>query len=176
MSEPADKKETLHNNIRRLTKEIGKAKKSSQIGEIDNLRAQREAFARQLAEEFDEYYVLKEGKTDFVSLEDAHEHYKDPAVRKKIAGNNAVQQLVERRQFFFNKLHEMKGMTDAEVRTFITEGFTKEMANTEAQIHAIQKEIGENLFNFTAVDAKNNEVNKLLDGIDISSLMKKGTK
>ena len=168
MDEPKAKQ--LMKRIRRLTKKIGEAKSDCKQDELSNFRAQRESFARQLAEEFELYYIIREGKTQFVDKEAAYEHYHDPDNRKKIRGAGAIQQLFGQRQWFKRTLKEYADMTDAELRTKVESTLIKEMLQRETFIHQIQDELDEKHLDFNDVDARAEETDNLLDGIDLSSL------
>lgn len=165
-----NKERQLKQNIRRLTKSIGEARTAHQRDEVSNFRAQRESFARQLAEEYEQYYVIRDGRTKFVSQQEAYEHYQEPENRKRIRGAGAVQQLFGQRQWFYKTLQEYAAMTDAELREKVELTLCTEMEQREKFIHEIQKEIGEEPIDFTVVDTRADESAELLQGIDFSSL------
>ncbi len=166
-----EKQKQLQDRIRSLTKQIGEARRAHRREELSNLRAQRNGFARQLAEEFDTYFVIRNGSTFFVSQEEMMEHYSDPEERKKVRGSNIVSQLFEQRQWYKRKLDWVKSSSDEDLREYLETTFEKQMKGREAAIHDVQGQIGEEPMDFDVIDARAAQDAELLDGIDLSSLL-----
>jgi hypothetical protein len=169
-----DREKFIKKNIRRLTSEIGKARKDHSRAELDNRRTERANFARQLAEEFNEYFIIgDDGKTKFVPMEEAHEHYENPEVRKRIQGGGIVQQVYEQRMWFKSQQLAFQAMSDADMRKAVDDLFGREVKERETYIHKVQKDIGEELIDFDVVDTRAAESKKDLEGIDLSFLTEK---
>lgn len=163
----------LQKRIRSLTKQIGVARREHQREELSNLRAQREAFARQLIEEYETFYIIKDGRTQFVNREEMEEHYSDPDERKKVKGAGMVQAMFQQRQTYKKRLDWALSATDEEIRKYVIEAYKKETDKFEEWIHNLQEEIGEEKMDFALIDERNEEADKLLEGIDFASLMDK---
>lgn len=159
-----DREDFLKRRVRRLTKRIGMAKKDTDIGEIDNLRGQRNAFLKELAEKFDIYYwVDTEGKSCFGSLLQQREFYENnPEAVKTLQGTQAMSELFLGRRKLMDRQKKIESMKSDEVKDFVTREMVDEKARLEKLINDIAKEIGEKEVEFDKLDEDDP-----LDGIDL---------
>jgi len=168
---PKNSKEDIQKQIRRLTKKIGIAKNNHDYNEIANLRIQRDQFLKQLIEEYQLAYIIVDGKTKFVSLEEAEQHYENPEVRKQIALTDAINQVCQEREKIISKLNTFKDMAPEQVKETCVKGLSIELDNIENFANGLAKEIGKKPFDWKEIDKKKKEGYNFLEGIDISSLL-----
>lgn len=164
-------KQALQKRIRSLTKLIGEEKSKYSLEEASNYRAQRERLATQLIEQYDTYYIIRDGKTEFVSKEQVIEHYSNPDVKQNIAATNTIESIIKQRTTIKNKLDWVLLSTDAEVRKFVEDSLSNQVITAEHNINHITQSLDMQPVDFNAIDDKNKESKKLLEGIDFSSLL-----
>lgn len=163
-----ERKKELRRNIRRLTKLIGEAKKANDFNEIDNIRRQRGDCVKQLVEEFDEAFIIENGKTIFLPIEEAVEHHERPDVQKKVVLANAVNDVCQQRKSVKARYDQLSAMASDELKAFILKETIAHLKNIESMIDSIKKELGETPINWNEIDKKDDDFMK---GIDTSSLM-----
>jgi len=152
----------LKKRIRRLTKRISTAKQNQDLGEVSNLRTQRANFAKQLADEHEEYFFISEGKSTFGSMEEMQEHYQDPANLRKVQGAVSVEQLIEARRSIASKLHQIDGMEPTKAKELILKELREEQTKVEKMANKINKEIDEPEIDFSKLEDDDDD----LEGID----------
>lgn len=165
-----DRKEFLEKRVRKLTKEIGAAKKANERMDLDNFRTQRNAFLNQLAEEFDSYFWIAEGKSQFGSKEQMEEHYQDPEERKKVRGASIVSDLFAGRTMVKERIEKFATMDGPKLKKLVLDELTHEADRLETAINKIQDEIKEVPIDFEQVDKNRESTKNDLEGIDLTSL------
>jgi hypothetical protein len=168
---PNERKKELHSNIRRLTKDIGEAKNANDFNEVENLRAQRGKFCKQLAEEFNEGFIIEDGKTIFKSIEEIHVHYENPEMKKRVILADAVNNVCQQRRYMKNRQLKLMAMSPEDVKTLMLKEIQKTLTELEKVANDVKKQLGEPAVNWETLDAKQKEEDDFLKGIDPSSLM-----
>lgn len=164
-----DKQKHYRIQVRRLTKQIGQALKTHDHNEVSNLRTQRGVFINALIEEFDQYFILKDGKSHFVTLEDATEYDEDPQNRQSVAVARAVSEMYQGREFCRKRCGEFDAMTGEELKKVVTSEINGQIARMEKTMNELLKGIGKPPIDFKEADASKDV--DFLDGIDMSSLL-----
>ena len=164
------RKKEIRRNIRRLTKLIGEAKRASDFNEVENLRNQRGNWQRQLVEEFEEMFVVKNGKTEFLPIEEAVEFYQNEDNKKRIAASNALNQLLQAREQLKKRHQAISDDPPETVKKKILNEVVDELGRVESIIQDLNKQAGNDKIDFDAIDKNREEKDDLLDGIDMSSL------
>jgi len=159
----------LKKKIRTLTKKIGQAIKENDHNEASNLRAQRCQFIETLVEEFDEYFILKDNKSTFVTLEEAKEHYENPDERKKVATAGVVSEMYQGREFLRKRYSNFNALTPENLKIKVLNEINEQINRLEKAINGLLKEVGKKHIDFTQAD--NDRTDDFLDGIDMSSLL-----
>jgi len=165
-----DRQKELRKNIRHYTKQIGLALKAYDHKDVSNLRLQRGKFMKALAEEFDEYFfVNKEGKSCFGTLEEAQEHYQDPDNRKKVAVAGAVSEVYQGREYLRQRYKTLNDMTPEKAQESVLGEISEQMKRMEKIINELLEDVGKPPIDFDEADASKDD--DFLDGIDMSSLL-----
>jgi hypothetical protein len=164
-----DKQKHYRIQIRRLTKQIGLALKTHDHNEVSNLRDQRGMFIKALIEEFDQYFILKDGRSHFVTLAEAKEHYQDPENRQAIAVARAVSDMYQGREYCRKRCGEFEAMEAEELKKIVLSELQNQIARMEQTMNELLKDIGKAPIDFKEADASRDV--DFLDGIDLSSLL-----
>jgi len=159
----------LKTQIKRLTKLIGQATRSHDHNEASNLRQQRGAFCKALITEFDEYWILANGKSDFVSLEEAQAFYSDPKNVQRIGMHDALTEMSVERDMYIARQKKLENMSPEDVKKLMYSELQKAISQMEKNINMLRKELGQTAINFEQLDTIKNTDD--LDGIDMSSLL-----
>lgn len=167
---PSDRESNLKKNIRRLTKRIGLALKTHDHNEVSNLRQQRGDFIKALIEEFDEYFILQDNKSCFVTLTEAKEHYENPENRKAVATARAVSEMYQGREFLRKRLKEFTDMTEQELRDKVIGEISGQVTRMEELMNKMLGDINKPLIDFVEVDKSKEDDDDFLSGFDMSSL------
>ena len=162
------REQELKKNIRRLTKRIGNAKKSHDHGEVDKLRAQRGGFIKSLAEEFDTFYIIRDGKSDFVSQEEAVEFYEDPEEQKKVAAADAETDLFKGRRKIISRRKLLAEKSDEDVKKQVLDELDKEEKRLEGFINEIRKQVDLEEIDFSTIEDDDDD---WAEGIDLDSVV-----
>jgi hypothetical protein len=166
---PNDRQKQLRNNIRRHTKRIGQALKAYDHNEVSNLRTQRGAFIKTLIEEFNEYFIIQNGKSRFVSLEEATTHYEDPENKKSLAVAQAVSEMYQGREFLRDRYKTLHDLTPEDAQEKVLREVSEQMERMEKMMNALLADVGRPTIDFNDADASKDT--DFLDGIDMSSLL-----
>jgi hypothetical protein len=166
-----DREKELKKAIRRLTKRIGEARKASDFNEVENLRLQRGSFVKQLIDEFEQGFRVVNGKTEFLPLEDAIEHFRDPKVRRKVGVANATNDLLQARVQLQKRLQRLDEMDADKVKEELLGQVEREITKVERVIADINEQVGNEPIDFDEIDKKRLGDDDYLDGIDMSSLL-----
>ena len=167
----SDRQKQLKKNIRRCTKRIGEALKTHDHNEASNLRQQRATFIQSLIDEFEEYFILRDSKSCFVTLDEATAHYKEPENRKNVASARAVSEIYQGRQFLRERYKMFSAMDDAKVKATILDDIDGQIKKMERVINELLEGVEKPTINFDDVDSKKDDDDGFLDGIDMSSLL-----
>ena len=166
-----DREKFLKKQVKRYTKRLGAALKANEHKEADNLRQQRGEFVASLVEEFDTYFIIVDGKSDFVSLEEAREHYNDPANKRKVGVANAISGWYQNRQYLRTQVKKYTEMDAEKLKRMVLGDIKKRMASLAKNINKLRAEGGEAPIDFEVADSKQDEDSSFLDGIDMDSLL-----
>ena len=167
-----ERKNELRANIKRLTSNIGKAKKANDFNEVDNLRQQRSAFAKQLADECDEMFIITpEGKTDFLPLEEAFEYYQKPEIQQQVGYNNALTQICQQRVYLKRRYLKLNEMLAEDVKVLMLQEIQKSMDEFKRISEEICKKLNRAPIDWEAIDINSEEEAKFMKGFDINSLL-----
>ena len=153
-----------------MTKLIGQALKAHDHNEVSNLRIQRGGFITNLIEEFDEYFILKNNKSCFVSLEEAKDHYENLKNRQSVAAARAVSEMYQGREFLRKRLKEFSDMTKQELKDKVLEEISEQMKRMEKLMNKMLTDIGKPVINFAEADKNKQSSDDFLNGFDMSSL------
>ena len=164
------REQSLKKNIRRLTKEIGVARKSHDYNQVTNARAQRAAFIKQLMEEYQVFFWIEGGKSIFGTQEEAETHYSNPEEKKKVAVARAVAELFQGRDYLKKRMKGFEEMAPDKLKEEVLKEIGDQTKRVEGNIHELQEAVGETKMDFVEVD-KVKDGDDFLDGIDMSSLM-----
>jgi len=167
---PSDKQLNLRKNIRRLTKRIGQALKEHDHNEASNLRSQRGDFIKTLIEEFDEYFLLKNNKSCFVTLEEAKDYYDNAENRQKVATAGAVSEMYQGREFLRKRLKEFSDMSKQELKDKVLGEILGQMKRMEKLMNKMLTDIGKPAIDFAEADKSKENNDDFLSGFDMSSL------
>jgi hypothetical protein len=167
---PSDKQLSLRKNIRRLTKRIGQALKAHDHNEVSNLRRQRGDFIKTLIEEFDEYFILQDSKSCFVTLEEAKDHYENPKNRQSVATARVVSEMYQGREFLRKRHKKFSDMSLEELRDKVLEEISGQMNRMEKLMNKMLTDIGKPAIDFIEADKSKQDDDSFLDGFDMSSL------
>ncbi len=165
---PDKRQKDLRKNIRSLTKQIGQALKVHDHSEADNLRYRRIIFIRALVEEYNEYFIIKKGKSRFVDYEEANQHSKKPENRKSIASARIISEMFQGREFLRARYKEFADMTPEKVQKTVMTEIKEQMNRMETVMNELLTDVGRSTIDFEEADSIKN--GDFLDGIDMSSL------
>jgi len=167
-----ERQEFLRKQVRRLTKSLGQALRNNDHKDADNIRQQRAEFASQLADECDEYFTIDEnGRSHFVSIEEAKEHYSNPETKRRVGIANTISEMFQGRDHVRSQMTKFEGMSADRVKEHVLGELENQISRMEKIMNALRKEVGKDPIDFKAEDDKKDENSSFLDGIDFDSLL-----